>query len=99
MLTKIVDEYLQANSEAFDSISRQLWERPELMYEEHFAHQVITDFLEERGFTVERGYCKVPTAFRAEFSFGRASSETERVLTVALLCEYDALPEIGHACG
>ena len=99
LLTKIVDDYLQANSETFNNISRQLWERPELMYEEHFAHQLITNFLEERGFQVERSYCKVPTAFRAEYKFGKSSSETERVPTVAVLCEYDALPEIGHACG
>ena len=46
-------------------LSEEIWKNPELNYEEHTAHKLLTDFLEEKGFTVERGYCGMQTAFRA----------------------------------
>ena len=59
--------------------------------EEHKAHEFLTDFLEKKGFTVERSYTGIQTAFRATFGSGRPN--------VCVISEYDALPEIGHACG
>lgn len=92
-----VAEVLQINKAALNEISQELWSHPETCYKEVFAHQILTDFLEKHGFTVERGYKNVATAFRAEF----VSANYDRNLhaTIAVLCEYDALPEIGHACG
>ena len=52
----------------------------------------MTDILERKGFTVFRKY-KIETAFRAEIG------STEHGSHIAVICEYDALPEIGHACG
>ena len=46
-------------------LSQELWKNPELGLEEHKAHKLLTDFLENKGFSVERGYCKMDTAFRA----------------------------------
>ena len=73
-------------------LSLKIWERPELGYEEHFAHSALSDFFEEQGFEVTREYT-LPTAFRAVFGEEKAGP------TVAVLCEYDALPGIGHGCG
>lgn len=73
-------------------LSLKIWERPELGYEEHFAHGILSDFFEEQGFEVTRNYT-LPTAFRAVFGGETAGP------TVAVLCEYDALPGIGHGCG
>ncbi|XP_046561906.1 peptidase M20 domain-containing protein 2-like [Haliotis rubra] len=75
-----------------NEISQAIWKTPELYYEEVSAHQVLTDFLEKHGFEVERKY-KLDTAFRAVF--GKDGTGPH----VTILCEYDALPEIGHACG
>ncbi|XP_069102697.1 xaa-Arg dipeptidase-like isoform X3 [Argopecten irradians] len=75
-----------------NNVSQELWKNPELNYKEHHAHAVLTDFLENQGFHVERKY-KLDTAFRATFGDDSAGPH------VAVLCEYDALPEIGHACG
>jgi amidohydrolase len=72
-------------------LSLDIHAHPELAHEEHHAHEVLTDFLEQRGFAVERGAHGLPTAFRAVAGSGDP--------TVAVLCEYDALPGIGHACG
>ncbi|MBC8364472.1 MAG: M20 family metallopeptidase [Actinobacteria bacterium] len=71
--------------------SHDIHANPELCYEEHHAHRVLTDVLEEQGLTPIRGAYGIETAFEA-----RAGTEGPEV---AVLCEYDALPGIGHACG
>jgi len=72
-------------------VAHQIHERPELGFEEHFAHRLLTSVIEERGVDVVRGAHDLPTAFVAD-------AGTEGPL-VAVCCEYDALPGIGHACG
>ena len=72
-------------------LSDEIWRQPELGFKEHKAHDLLTSFLERKGFAVERGYTGIETAFRATFGSGRPN--------VCVICEYDALPEIGHACG
>ena len=72
-------------------LSGEIWRNPELALEEVKAHELLTDFLEKKGFAVERSYTGIKTAFRATFGSGRPN--------VCVICEYDALPEIGHACG
>jgi amidohydrolase len=73
------------------ALSLAIHANPELGFEEHAAHDLLTGFFEERGFSVSRGICDLPTAFRAAAGSGSP--------TIAVFCEYDALPEIGHACG
>src|SRR4051812_47991722 len=82
-----VDERAGALIEA----SRQIHAHPELGFEEHFAHELLTDLIAGEGIAVERGAYDMPTAFAA-----RAGDSGP---TIAVLCEYDALPGIGHACG
>lgn len=79
---------------AFDDlvqVSREIHAHPELAFEERRASELLASFLAARGFSVERGVADMETAFRATWGEGP--------VTVAYLCEYDALPEIGHACG
>jgi amidohydrolase len=64
---------------------------PELGFEEEQASRWCAEALTDGGFTVERGTCGLVTAFAASAGTGP--------LTVAICAEYDALPEIGHACG
>ena len=63
----------------------------ELGFEEVASAAAAAGLLEECGFSVTRGVCDLPTAFDARFGSGE--------LVVALMAEYDALPEVGHACG
>jgi amidohydrolase len=72
--------------------SHQIHAHPELCYEEHFAHDLLTGLLEAEGLDVERGAFDLDTAFIARVGSGDGP-------TIAVLCEYDALPGIGHACG
>ena len=67
---------------------------PELNYQEQHAAGLLSGTLERHGFQVERGVGGVDTAFTATLSGGAGEGPT-----VAVLAEYDALPEIGHGCG
>ncbi|CAJ1073498.1 peptidase M20 domain-containing protein 2-like [Xyrichtys novacula] len=80
------------------SLSRDIWSRPELAGEETQAHdRLVRFFSQAHTWTVESHY-KLQTAFRA--SWGPVGGrEGEQALNVGFLCEYDALPDIGHACG
>ena len=82
---------IESNKDDLRALSEEIWRNPELGFKENKAHQLLTDFLEKKGFSVERGYCGISTAFRATFGSGGPN--------VCVICEYDALPEIGHACG
>lgn len=75
------------------SICRTIHENPELGFQEFEASRLLTGFLEGQGFLVTRGCGGLETAFRAE----RKGKEGGPV--IGLLCEYDALPGVGHACG
>ena len=88
---------LERHTVELNEISQQLWEKPELSGEEEFAHTLLAGFLERQSFTVTRQYKDLRTAFRADFQ--SANFHPDLHPTVAVLCEYDALPEIGHACG
>jgi amidohydrolase len=75
-----------------EKLSRQIHDNPELAYQEVKAAGWLADFLDTHGFKVERGVAGVETAFRGTLETGEGP-------TIAILCEYDALPGIGHACG
>ena len=78
-------------AELLVDVSHRIHAHPELRYEEQFAHDLLTEVLEAEGLTVTRSARGIATAFEA-----RAGSTGP---TVAVMCEYDALPGIGHACG
>ncbi len=71
--------------------SHQIHAHPELNYEEVFAHDLLTDLLERHDVAPVRHAYEVGTAFDAS-----AGAEGP---TIAVICEYDALPGVGHACG
>ena len=73
-------------------VSHQIHEHPELRYEERFAHDLLTGVLEGEGLDVD------PVGARHRHRL-RGTCRHRRGRRVAVLCEYDALPGIGHACG
>ena len=88
--TKAID----AAREELVGVALDIHAHPELNYQEHYAAKLLSDTLEGHGFAVERGVGGVETAFRATLQGGAGDGPT-----VAILAEYDALPEIGHGCG
>ena len=77
----------------FFNLSSWLYEHPELGEQEFQAAALLSDFFEKKGFEVERGIYGFETAFQASFVGKKDGAH------IALFCEYDALPQIGHGCG
>lgn len=73
------------------ALSHRIHAHPEIKWEEERSSAWVAGALADRGFAVETGICELPTAFAARAGSGP--------LHVAICAEYDALPEIGHACG
>lgn len=85
------DSVIDAAAADLVGLSHAIHARPELAFEESFAAAATAELLERGGFEVRRGVAGLPTAFDATFGSGD--------LVVAVCAEYDALPEMGHACG
>ena len=75
------------------ALSRELYDHPELSLQETRSTTVLQEMLKKEGFGVTAGVAGLPTSFVAT---RRGARQGPRI---AFLAEYDALPEIGHACG
>lgn len=78
---------------ALVGVSLQIWEHPEIAFQEHRACGWLGALLADAGYDVESAAGGLDTAFTARRSGPRPG------LTVAVFSEYDALPELGHGCG
>uniref|UniRef100_UPI0037E97B0C peptidase M20 domain-containing protein 2-like n=1 Tax=Semicossyphus pulcher TaxID=241346 RepID=UPI0037E97B0C len=88
---------IDESEEKLRSLSQDIWSCPELAYEETKSHDRLVEFFSQgTGWRVDSHF-KLQTAFRA--TWGPGGSEQGHVINVGFLCEYDALPGIGHACG
>ena len=92
MKTRIYNEG-QLIKERLADISDYIYNNPELGNEEYKAVEALTTFLKEHDFKVETSIAGMDTAFKATFDSGKPG------MTIGYLCEYDALPKIGHGCG
>ena len=88
--SRVIADIEQRASDLLE-VSHAIHARPELNFEEHFAHDLLTRAIDAAGVPVTRGAYGLDTAFESKVG--------TRGLDVAVLCEYDALPGIGHACG
>jgi len=88
---KMVRNQVELYRERLIDISHAIHDHPEVGFQERYAADLLVSTLTENGFTAEKGCCGVPTAFRAKKGRGKVA--------FAICAEYDALPEIGHACG
>lgn len=74
-------------------ISDYIYNNPELGNEEYKAVEALIKFLREHDFEIEAPIAGMNTAFKATFDSRKPG------MTIGYLCEYDALPKIGHGCG
>lgn len=88
-----IEALTDAHREEFEAVSAFIFDHPELGCEEKLGQDALCTLLEKHGFQVQRGYGSLDTAFVAEYNSGKPG------MTFAFMCEYDALPQIGHACG
>ncbi|KAM9003729.1 peptidase M20 domain-containing protein 2 [Sarcophilus harrisii] len=103
LLKRRAAECIDEAAERLGALSQEIWSEPELAYQEYRAHGALTRFFEQESsaaspWAVQPHY-KLDTAFRAEWESPAAGSRSAAPLHLGFLCEYDALPGIGHACG
>lgn len=82
---------VEAHRRQLRDLSLKIHANPELGFKEVKASALLTKYLKENGFAIERGICELATAFKGSYGKGKPA--------IAILAEYDALPQLGHACG
>jgi len=92
-LKEKVSKEIDSRRERLIEVSMAIHDEPELGHEEFKASALLVSELKDLGFEVEKGTSGLSTAFKA---VRRGKGEGP---TVAIIAEYDALPELGHACG
>ncbi len=86
-----IKEIISKHSEKIKQIALNIHSNPELGYEEFKAYQWQVEYLENNGFEIKKEFKGLKTAYKASYGSGKP--------VVCITSEYDALPEIGHACG
>src|SRR5690625_515094 len=89
---QLVIDSVKNKLDNYMEIVQTLYDNPEIGNEEFESMALLVKHLEEAGFETESGYV-VPTGFLGTFDTKKPGP------TIAFMCEYDALPEIGHGCG
>lgn len=89
----MIDSAIENEKEDLIALSKYIQQNPELGGQEYKSSKALCDYLEKHGFDVQRGIGELETAFVAHFKKGEGG------IHVAFCSEYDALPDIGHACG
>ncbi|MFG3281365.1 M20 family metallopeptidase [Streptomyces sp. NPDC048111] len=90
-LKSAIRERVSGHTEELLALSHRIHGHPETAFAEHRAAAWCAEALRAHGFAVTAPAHGLETAFRATAGSGP--------LTVAIACEYDALPGLGHACG
>jgi amidohydrolase len=86
--------HIEQNKDKYIDISHKIHEKPEIGNQEFFSSSLLCDTLEREGFTIEKAVAGHATSFIARKKSTRGNGPT-----IGYLAEYDALPNLGHACG
>lgn len=87
----IATDWISCHEAELIRIADYIFHHPELAYEETLSSRCLADFLKTQGFSVSDGTAGIPTAFTATWG--------NKPPVIGFLAEYDALAELGHACG
>ena len=93
-LTHIFSDLCKSFAPDAFAVNYTLAKNPEISSQEFESVKTIGAALKKHGMDVTYEFCNLPTAFKA--SVVKVDNPQGRL---AILCEYDALPEVGHACG
>lgn len=93
MKKQLISQALESHLSELVSMSDQIYDFAEPGMEEIQSSRLLTEYLKAKGFEVECGIAGLPTAFRAVYEQGSGDP------SFGFLAEYDAIKDIGHACG
>ena len=105
-----ISNWLDNHRDELIQKSCYIFEHPETAYKEKLSSKCLADYLETQGFQIKWNTAGIETAFTAAWTnsdiditkiqpAGKNVSFSNEVPIIGFLAEYDALPEIGHACG
>ncbi|PBB08979.1 peptidase M20 [Kocuria sp. WRN011] len=94
-LRAALEEQIDALAPELNAIVATLHAHPETAFAEHNSARLLVEALSRHGVDAQTGVYGVDTAFRAQWPGAGAGPGP----TIGVLAEYDALPEVGHACG
>jgi aminobenzoyl-glutamate utilization protein B len=86
-----LSELVDRHGDEYVALSDQIWDRPELRWQEHGSVDAQIACAETAGFRITRGVAALPTAFCAEAGNGGP--------VMAILGEFDALAGLSQAAG
>jgi len=87
----IIDS-VESHIDDYMTIVKTLYDNPEIGNQEFETVKVLVAYLDKVGFETTSGYI-VPTGFKGVYHSHKPGP------TIAVICEFDALPEVGHGCG
>lgn len=87
----LINAEIEARRDQLEHLAITIGNNPELGFAEEKASRLLASALNKAGFKITQPIAGMNTAFKGSLGAGRPN--------VALLCEYDALPNLGHACG
>lgn len=90
-IQQTVSKLIEQKREKFIALSDQIWNVPELFFEEHQSSAYLSGALEKEGFQVERGVAGLETAFVGSYGSGKP--------VIAILGEFDALAGLSQKQG
>ncbi len=85
-------KHIEDNKKELHNLSNYIFENPEFAFQEFKAQEALCDFLAMEGFSIEKGVGSIDTSFKAVYENG------DYKYSIGLLCEYDAIENVGHAC-
>lgn len=91
-----IDRFISEHRNEIIELSDYIGMHPELPGKEFETSRMMAEKLKEYGLEVEYPFYNLPTAFIGKKRSAEAGANAPKI---AVLVEYDALPEIGHACG
>lgn len=87
----VIASWLKDHEAEIIDAADYIFNHPETAYKETLSSRYLADFLRQNDFVIEEKTAGIDTAFTATWGNGRT--------VIGFLAEYDALAELGHACG
>lgn len=87
-----ISHTIESHIDEYMAMVKQMYEHPEIGFQEFETQKLLVNYLTKAGFETKKGVvCE--TDFIGEYRSQKPGP------VIAFMCEYDALPEVGHGCG
>lgn len=82
---------IESHLDDYMAMVKSMYENPKIGFKEYKTQKLLADYLVKAGFETKLSVA-CETDFVAEYKSAKSGP------VIAFMCEYDALPEVGHGC-